>query len=50
MLKNALITVEPDTWEKFKQLQKKRKGSASARLRAFMEREIRKAKRSGELV
>lgn len=48
-LKNALIVVEPDVWEKYKQLQKNRKSSASRRLRAFMARELRKAERSGEM-
>lgn len=49
-VKNALICVDPEVWELFKKLQKDRESSASKRLRLFMAREVRKAKRNGELV
>lgn len=48
-VKNALICVDPEVWEQFKRLQKDRESSASRRLRMFMAREVRKAKRNGEL-
>lgn len=47
--KDALITVDEDVWEQFKELANGRGMSASAEIRAFMKREVNRAKARGEL-
>lgn len=43
-LKNVLVTLDGPTWLEYKTLMRSRGTSASARLRAIMRREVRRAR------